>query len=190
MHVYRYTGWSKVSSVKILPQLVHTLKKLFIYLAELGLSWGTWELWSSLQPVGSLAVACELQLRHVGSSSLTRDWTWPPALGATGPPGNSLCTLWRAESLFPIALDLLPNVSPAVFQSQMFWRLIFLEQEVHSLWAREPKVGLGPSCFWERPSMIVVFLVSCPPRCVGPDYIASPFLLPVSFWVLLDVFSC
>ena len=69
-------------------------------MAEPGLSWGTWELWSSLQPVGSLAVACELQLRHVGSSSLTRDWTWSPALGATEPPGKSLPTLWRAESLF------------------------------------------------------------------------------------------
>ena len=38
--------------------------------------------------------------------------------------------------------------------------------------------------------MTAIFLVSCPPRCVGPDYIASPFLLRVSLWVLLDVFSC
>lgn len=133
-------------------------------MAELGLSWGTWELWSSVQPVGSFAVTCELQLRHVGSRSLTRDWTWPLRWGPLHHQGCP-CAPSEEQSLFPTALDLLPNISPAVFQSQMFWRLIFLEQEVRSLWAREPKVGRGSSCFWERPSMIVAFLVSCPPRC-------------------------
>ena len=39
---------------------------IFIYLAALDLSWGTWD----------------FQLQHVKSSSLTRDQTWFPALGA------------------------------------------------------------------------------------------------------------
>lgn len=36
VHVYRYTGW-KMSPVKILPTVTTHLKKLFVYLAELGL---------------------------------------------------------------------------------------------------------------------------------------------------------
>ena len=31
---------------------------LLIYLAALGLSWGKWDLWSSLQHAASLVVAC------------------------------------------------------------------------------------------------------------------------------------
>ena len=38
------------------------------------------------------------QLQHVGSSSLTRDWTWAPSIGstvlATGPPGMSLMKIF------------------------------------------------------------------------------------------------
>ena len=50
------------------PYQVALLKMyLFIYLAVLGLSRGTWGVRSSLW--------------HVGSSSLTRDQTWAPALG-------------------------------------------------------------------------------------------------------------
>ena len=61
---------------------------IFIYLAALGLSCNTWDLWSSLWHADSY-------LHHVGSSFLTGDRTWAPpywGLGvlATEPPGKIL----------------------------------------------------------------------------------------------------
>ena len=47
---------------------------IFIYLTAPGLSWGTWDLWSSLQYAGSFLV---------GSSFLTRDGTWAPCIGSS-----------------------------------------------------------------------------------------------------------
>lgn len=85
------------------------------------------------------------QLRHVGFRSLTRIEP-DPCIG-------SHCTSRDVpvrppeQSLFPTALDLLPNISPAVFQSQISG-LIFLEQEVRSLWARGAKWARS-SCFWK-----------------------------------------
>ena len=49
--------------------------KIFIYLIQFGLSWGTWDLWSLLLHAGPLVAAG-------GSSSLTRDWTWSPCMGS------------------------------------------------------------------------------------------------------------
>ena len=49
--------------------------KIFIYLIQFGLSWGTWDLWSLLLHAGPLVAAG-------GSSSLTRDWTWSPWMGS------------------------------------------------------------------------------------------------------------
>ena len=54
---------------------------ILIYLAVLGLSCGTWYVWSSLWHVGCLVVACTLSVATIwGSSSLTRDRTWAPCL--------------------------------------------------------------------------------------------------------------
>ena len=52
-------------------------------LTALGLLCGMQDLWSSLQHVRSLvALHTNSELWHVGSSSLTRDWTWGPCAGS------------------------------------------------------------------------------------------------------------
>ena len=45
----------------------------------------------------------------------------------------------------PLAL---PNISPTGFQSQMFWRLVFLMQDP---WVGDPNVGLGHIAPWKGP---------------------------------------
>lgn len=148
-------------------------KKLFVYLAELGLSWGTWELWSSVQPVGSLAVTCELQLRHVGFRSLTRDWTWPlrwEPLHQQGCP----CAPSEEQSLFPTALDLLPNISPAVFQSQISGGSFSWSRRCAAFGLGSPKWGEGPPAFGRGLLWLWHFWWVAHPG-VGPDCIASPF---------------
>ena len=55
---------------------------LSIYLAVPGLSCDTQNLQSLFQPAGSSVAACKLLVVSMGSSSLTRDQTRSPALGA------------------------------------------------------------------------------------------------------------
>ena len=77
-----------------------------IYLAVLGLGCGTRDLRSLLQHVGSLVVvgkllvaACEPLVVACGTSSLTRDQTWTPALGAWCP------SHWTTRLVPPINID-------------------------------------------------------------------------------------
>ena len=80
--------------VKNEKQLLPLVKKKIIYLAALGLSFGT-------------QVFIRSSLQHVESSSLTRDGTWAPcaasAVLAAGAPGKGpLITLtgdWRAGQM-------------------------------------------------------------------------------------------
>ena len=80
-----------------------------IYLAVLYLSCSVWDLWSLLWQAGSLFLylfSCGMQtwLWHVGSSSLTVDWTpgpmhWERRVLPTGPPGKHIIS-WMS-SLHP-----------------------------------------------------------------------------------------
>ena len=57
---------------------------IFIYWTALGLSCGRQGLWSWLQHVGCLVLACRIffSCSMLRSRSLIKDWTWPSALGA------------------------------------------------------------------------------------------------------------
>ena len=117
-------------------------------------------------------------------------------MGLTQAPFNLLPLCWdlkcvrfnicplRAESVSYSSLALL-DISPAGFQSQMFWGLIFLMQEP---WAGEPDVGLrkNPHSLG-RTSLIVIFLpfVDRWPGVVSPDNTVSQPLLLSSLWFLV-----
>ena len=77
-------------------------KYLLIYSAASDLSCSLWDLWCSLQHARS-------SLWHVGSDSLTRDWTRAPCIEcgvwASGPPGRSLYVL-LVSALCPLPLSL------------------------------------------------------------------------------------
>ena len=81
-YIYLFVSLA-LKPVKTGTVLYFFLRILLIYLAVLGLSCGTWDVWSSLQQPGSLVSACELLAVAPRSSSLTRDRTQAPELGAT-----------------------------------------------------------------------------------------------------------
>ena len=75
---------------------------LLIYSAASDLGCSLWDLWCSLQRASS-------SLWHMGSDSLTRDWTRAPCIEcgvwASGPPGKSLYVL-LVSALCPLPLSL------------------------------------------------------------------------------------
>jgi len=71
-----------------------SLSSFFLYLAVLGFSCGSWDLWSLFQYAGSLVLACGLQFSNQGSN--LGSLHWEHGASATGPLGKSLLSLFNA----------------------------------------------------------------------------------------------
>lgn len=94
-----------------------------------------------------------------------------------------MCVHFQSEVRLSHSPLILLKVSPADFQNQMFWGLVFL---VQNPWAGQLDVGLnllllgGNLCNY----------VGLSPGSMCLDYIASLYPLPVLLWFLLYIFCC
>ena len=109
-------------------------------------------------------------------------------------PGNSSRSAGRSDSgslrnRISVSYDLLALlcISPGGFQSQRVLGVVFPVQDPPGTQrGAQASCSLGRNC-----AIVIIFLfVVYLPKGMDLHYIASLFLLPISLWFLLYIFSC
>lgn len=146
-----------------------------------------WFLPESISPKGVLIASClSRKLSKISKS------VWPrllsnPYFGISEHERFCVCSLWSESASYSHLA--LPYASPGGIQSQVFWGLIFPEQNPQ---AGPANVGLRPLTTWGKPLQLGLpsHLWVIHARDVGLDYRVSLSFLQISLLIFLCIFSC